>query len=162
MKENKNILKLAGKEYEVECNFRKQHDLTKFRNKLSYGIDFSEADKNIMEEIIKFKQDMQEEKNVDLSNLSQDAIKFLNKTANKMEVYTSDELIEIGMILTKTKSVEEMEEIYDKEIMITSYDDLVNKLMQSMSLVFTNAKSGSENLETKIIEMKANEVAELN
>ena len=99
----KNILNLAGVDYIVECNFRKQHDLTKFRNKLSYGMDFTEADKDVIGEIFNFQQNLREGEDVDLSNLSPEAMQLLRKTANKTEVFDSDELIEIGMILANIK-----------------------------------------------------------
>lgn len=138
----KNILNLAGIDYIVECNFRKQHDLTKFRNKLSYGIDFSDAEKSVIEEILQYRQDLSNGKELKVSDLSDAALSYLAKTANKADVFSSDELIEIGMLLINNKSSKEVEAIFDEEVRMTSYDDLVNKLIHAMTTVFTNAKSG--------------------
>ena len=138
----KNILNLAGIDYIVECNFKKQHNLTKFRNKLTYGIDFSEADKPVLEKILEMKEDVIKGKEIKAEDLPEDVINFLNKTADKSEIFSADELIEMGSILTEIKSLEEVEKLYDEEIGLTSYDDLVQKLIHSVSLVFTNAKSG--------------------
>lgn len=159
MEKNKNILILAGQEFEVVCNFRKQHDLTKFRNKLAYGVDFSETDKSTLEKVLKMKEDIVNGKEITMEDLPEDVINFINKTANKAEIFSADELIEIGMILTGIKSEEIVEEMYDEDIQEGSYDDLVQKLIHSMSLVFMNAKSGLEEKETQIVPMKSNEVA---
>ena len=43
----KNVITLAGKEFEIKVNFRNEYKLTKFRNRMSYGIDFTEKEKPI-------------------------------------------------------------------------------------------------------------------
>ena len=137
-------IKLAGKEYEIKPNFKLSYALTKFRNKLSYGIDFDDADKEIIEEIARVQLSAANGQDVDMTTLSPKTLKYLNKKSNqKEEIFTYEELVEIGQILTKIESIEEIENIYDKEVEENGYDELVSKLTLAVSMVFMNVKDTS-------------------
>lgn len=137
-------IELAGEKYEIKINFKLSYDLTKYRNKLSYGLDFDDANKGVIEEIAKMQIEIANGKELDMSKLSQDTIKYLTKKSNeKTEVFTYEELIDIGKILTKIENEEEIEEIYNKEVEENGYDELVSKLTLAVSMVFMNAKDTS-------------------
>ena len=78
-------IKLAGKEYEIKPNFKLSYALTKFRNKLSYGIDFDDADKEIIEEIAKVQLSAANGQDVDMTTLSPKTLKYLTKKSNQKE-----------------------------------------------------------------------------
>ena len=146
--ENK-ILEIGNKEFEIKINFKKSYELTKFRNKLSYGIDFDDADKHIIEEIAKMQTLASQGKDIDMSSLSPETLKFLNKKTNQRdEVFNYEELIEIGKILTDITKDEEIEELYNIEVESNGYDELIAKLTLGISMVFMNAKDTSSQEET--------------
>jgi len=134
-----NILKLGGKEFKIEINFRKSYELTKYRNKIAMGFDFSTADKDVVEEILKISQ----ENTNDLTKLSPEAISFLNKNAKK-DLFTFDEIIDITKILTGIETNNEAEELLDAELKESDYDSVIAKLIEKVNLVFTSAKGTSK------------------
>jgi len=149
----KRTINLAGKEFEIKINFRKSYELTKFRNKMSYGVDFSDADKDVIAEIAKVQMDVSNGKEVDVKSLSNETINYLNEISNKkQEIFNMEELIEIGKILTDIDSNDEIIELYDKEVEENGYDELLAKLSLAISTVFMNAKDTSS-------ESKENQVA---
>ncbi len=144
----KKTINLGNKEFEIEINFKLSYDLTKFRNKLSYGVDFDDADKKVIEEVAKIQLEASMGKEPDMSLLSPETIKYLNKKSNQRdEIFTYEELIEIGRILTKLEKNEEVEELFDKEVSQNGYDELLAKLSMAITMVFMNANDTSDQKE---------------
>ncbi len=134
-----NILKLGGKEFKVQINFKKSYELTKYRNKVSLGFDFSDADKSIVSEILKISEMKNNGKEIDMSVLSPEAIKFLQSKSTQ-NLFSYDEIIDIVKILTGIEDNKEVEELLDAEIQDTSYDEIITKLIEMINAVFTNVK----------------------
>lgn len=135
------ILKLGGKEFKVEINFRKSYELTKYRNKIAMGFDFTGADKSIVEEILKVSQSGSN--NLDITKLSPEAIEFLNKNAKK-DLFNLDEILDITKILTGIEKDKEAEELLDAELSESDYDSVIAKLIEMVNLVFMSAKGTSK------------------
>lgn len=138
-----NILVLGGKEFNIKINFKKSYDLTKYRNKISTGFDFSEADKETVQEILEFTKKIHEEgasvEEMDLSTLSPKALKLMT-TKSSENIFSYEEIFDIVRILTDINSDEEIEELLNAEVLENGFDAITNKLIESVSLVFTNAK----------------------
>ena len=114
---DKKTIEIGNKKFEIKINFKKSYQLTKYRNKLAYGIDFDDADKKIIEEVAKVQLQASQGQDIDMSLLSPETIKYLNKKSNQRdEVFTYEELIEIGKILTDMEKNEEIEELYNIEV----------------------------------------------
>ena len=138
-----NILKLGGKEFKIEINFRKSYELTKYRNKIAMGFDFSGADKKVVEEILNVSQQQAEGKSADISKLSPEALSFLNKNSKK-DLFNFDEIIDITKILTGIEDNKEAEELLDAELKESDYDSVIAKLIEKVNLVFMNVKDTSK------------------
>lgn len=146
--EDKKII-IGNKEFDIKINFKKSYKLTKFRNKMAYGIDFDDADKKIIEEIAKVQLSVSLGKDIDMSLLSPATIKYLSrKSSQQDEIFTEEELIEIGKILTDIEDDKKIEELYNIEVEENGYDELIAKLTIGISTVFMNAKDTS-NQETE-------------
>ena len=152
----KNVITLAGKEFEIKVNFRNEYKLTKFRNRMSYGIDFTEKEKPALKEIMEMQKEFEEGKDlddIDLSKLSPEALDILDRISKeKTDIFTDDELIEMGKILTGIDSDEEIEKLFDEEVRTKVYEGLVANLTYCITMVFTNAKDTS-NQEEKVIQI---------
>lgn len=133
------ILKLGGKEFKVEINFRKSYELTKYRNKVSIGFDFSDADKSIVSEILKISEMKNNGEEIDMTSLSPEAIRFLQSKSTQ-NLFSYDEIIDIVKILTGIENQTEVEALLDIEIQDTSYDEIITKLIEMINEVFTNVK----------------------
>lgn len=145
---DKKTIEIGNKKFEIKINFKKSYQLTKYRNKLAYGIDFDDADKKIIEEVAKVQLQASQGQDIDMSLLSPETIKYLNKKSNQRdEVFTYEELIEIGKILTDIEKNEEIEELYNIEVEENGYDELIAKLTLGISTVFMNAKDTSDEKE---------------
>ena len=138
-----NILKLGGKEFKVEINFKKSYELTKYRNKISMGFDFSNTDKKVVEEVLSATQKQMEGKNIDLSKLSEEALKFLMEQS-KNTILTYEEIIDIVKILTGIESQEEIEQLLNQEMEETDYDSVIGKIIGEVNMVFMNVKGTSK------------------
>ena len=134
-----NILKLGGKEFKIQINFRKSYELTKYRNKISMGFDFSSADKDTVEEILKISQAQINGEDYDFSKLSPKALDFL-KQKSETNMFTFEEIIDITKILTGIEDDKEVEELLDAELKESDYDSVIAKLIEKVNLVFTNVK----------------------
>ena len=144
----KKIIEIGNKTFEIKINFKKSYQLTKYRNKLAYGVDFDDADKKVIEEVAKIQLQASQGQEVDMSVLSPETIKYLNKKSSQRdEVFTYEELIEIGKILTDIEKNEEIEELYNIEVEENGYDELLSKLTIGISTVFMNAKDTSDEKE---------------
>ena len=145
--EKKTII-LGNKEFEIKINFKKSYQLTKFRNKMAYGVDFDDADKQVIEEIAKVQLQAANGQEIDMSVLSPETIKYLGKKSSQRdEIFTYEELIEIGKILTDIEDNNELEELYNIEVENEGYDTLISKLTLAISTVFMNAKDTSDQKE---------------
>ena len=139
------VIVLGNKEYKIKINFKNSYKLTKFRNKLAYGVDFDDASKEIIREIAEIQLKASTGGEIDVSTLSPEAIKYLNKKSSaRDEIFTYEELIEIGKILTEIESDEEIESLYNTEVEENGYDELISKLTLAISMVFTSAKDTSD------------------
>lgn len=134
----KNILELGGETFEVVPNFRMSYNLTKYRNKISTGFDFKEEDKDAVAEIMQLAR-LKNEEDIDLTKLSPRAKELLIEKGKK-DLFSLDEIMDIAKTLTGINEDSEVEKLLDKEIGLTGYDDMISKLIQSISLVFTNVK----------------------
>ena len=144
----KRTINIGNKEFEIKINFKKSYNLTKFRNKLAYGVDFEDADRKVIEEVAKMQLLASQGQEIDMSILSPETIKYLNKKSNERdEVFSYEELIEIGKILTDIDSNDEIEELYNIEVEENGYDELIAKLSLAISTVFMNAKDTSDQKE---------------
>lgn len=138
-------IEIGGKTFEIESNFRKSHKLSKYRNKLRYGtnIKITEENKEAFLEIDKLRRETPEGNIPDISKLSTEATTLLMQMSDTTaDVYEIEELVEIGKILTDIENEEEIEELYNKEVVTNGYDDLVTKLLYGVQLVFMNVKDG--------------------
>lgn len=138
-----NILKLGGKDFVVKVNFKKSFELTKYRNKITMGFDFSSADKDVVEEILNASQNKVSGKELEVSNLSSKALLFLQEKSQK-DIFSYDEIIDIVKILTGLEDEEEINKLLDAEMEETDFDSVIAKLIESMNLVFTNVKGTSK------------------
>ena len=138
-----NILKLGGKEFKIEVNFRKTCDLTKYRNKISMGFDFTTAEKGIVEEILNISKKQSEGKDVEFSDLSEEAVAFLMKKSEKT-ILSYDEIVDIIRILTGIEDNEEIESLLTAEMNETNFDAVIAKVIEAVNMVFTNAKGTSK------------------
>lgn len=129
-----NILELGGEQFKIVANFRMSYNLTKYRNKMSTGFDFSAEDKDVIAEIL----EASKEAEVDVSKLSDKAIELLTKKG-KEDLFSDEEIIDIVKTLTKLDEGK-IEELLDKEVELNGYDVITPKLIKSINLVFTNAK----------------------
>lgn len=129
-----NILELGGEQFKIVANFRMSYNLTKYRNKMSTGFDFSAEDKDVIAEIL----EASKEAEVDVSKLSDKAIELLTKKG-KEDLFSDEEIIDIVKNLTKLDEGK-IEELLDKEVELNGYDVITPKLIKSINLVFTNAK----------------------
>ena len=137
-------IELGNKKFEIEINFKKSYQLTKFRNKLSYGVDFDDANRKVIEEVAMVQLQASQGKEIDMSVLSAETIKYLSKKSSQRdEIFTYEELIEIGKIVTEIESNEEIEELYNIEVNENGYDELIAKLTLAITSVFMNAKDTS-------------------
>ena len=134
-----NILELGGEAFKVVANFRMSYNLTKYRNKISTGFDFSKADKKVVAEILTVTKDP----SFDLTTLSDKALSFLQQK-NSNDLFNADEIVDIVKILTGLQDESKIEELLDKEVAENGYDMILNKLIGSVNLVFTNAKDISD------------------
>ena len=141
-----NILELGGEAFKIVANFRMSYNLTKYRNKISTGFDFAKADKKVVAEILTASKDP----NFDLTKLSDKALDFL-KEKNTSTLFNIEEIVDIVKILTGLQEESKIEELLDKEVELNGYDMIMNKLIGSVNMVFTNAKDISDQ---KIINKK--------
>ena len=144
---------LGGNEYKYEINFKLSYAFLKFRNRITKGFDFSKADKKVVEEIVAMqeklveKQKKGETSEEDLSflnDLSSEAMDFLTENSkNDAILFSQEEIFEIVGKFTGIKEEEAIEEILNKETEETGIDELISKLINAISEVFTNAKANS-------------------
>ena len=134
-----NILELGGEAFKIVANFRMSYKLTKYRNKISTGFDFSNADKKAVAEILTASQ----KKDFDVSQLSDKALDLL-KERSTTDLFNADEIVDIVKILTGIQEENKVEELLDKEVEENGYDIIISKLIASVNLVFTSAKDISD------------------
>lgn len=150
-----NVVKitLAEQEFEKVVDFETSYKLTKYRNRLQYGIEITETDKEIIEDILKIRERVENGEDINsipTSDFKPETIEFLNKRNTKQqELFSMEELIDMGKILTGIDSDEEIKELYNTEIELNGYDILISLLTQAVAQVFMNAKGGSTAKEKK-------------
>lgn len=143
--ENKNILNLGGKEFEIKVNYRMSYKLTKFRNRLTHGKDILTADKEVIKELQSMAENVNDITPEDVLNLSPAAREYLVGASQKdEELFSEEEQFEIVKILTGIEDEGEIEKLFDAEVIENGYDSLATKLTTAVSMVFMNAKDGLE------------------
>lgn len=145
---------LGGNEYKYKINFKMSYDFLKYRNRITKRLDFSSADKSIVEEIVKMQEKVQKAREEgktseeDLSfvnELSPEALKFLqDNSKTNLDIFSQEEIVEIVSVFTGVKEEDKIYEILDEEVAQVGYDELISKLMKAIAEVFTNAKDSSE------------------
>ena len=144
-KELEKVITIGGKDFEITSNFRKSCRLSKFRNKMKYGgIDVTEENREYLLEIEKLREETKEGDLPEITKLSLPALKILQQMSDKnSDIFDENELLEIGQVLLDIEDVEEVESLYESELEINGYDELVSKVLYGLALVFMNAKDGS-------------------
>ena len=137
------ILNLGGKEFKIQVNFKKSYELTKYRNKATMGFDFTDADKDVVAEIMTLAEKQNNGEKVDPTSLSPAALKMLQEKSTK-NVFSYEEIVDIVKILTGIEKEEEIEELLDLEMQETDYDSVIVKIIEAINLVFTNVKGSSK------------------
>lgn len=129
-------INLGGKEYVIKPNFRKRANLIKYRNKIKGAIDFSGVSEETLREIDK----VLKSKKLELKKLSPDAIKFLSKQGDKTIEFAVEDVVDMVSILIEIEDKDKVEKILDEELEVCSYDEFYQKLVNSISMLFMNAK----------------------
>ena len=133
------ILNLGGKEFKIQVSFKKSYELTKYRNKATMGFDFTDADKDVVAEIMTFAEKKNNGEDIDATLLSPEAIKMLQEKSTK-NIFSYEEIVDIVKILTGIEKEEEIEELLDLEMQETDYDSVISKIIGAINLVFMSAK----------------------
>lgn len=156
MENKERKMTIAGREFVIKADFKKSAKLTKYRNKIRYGskIQVTEENRNAFFEIEKLRESTPEGKLPDITKLSAEAIKILNEmSTSPSEIFEAEELLEMGRILFELDSIEEVEELYNKELETTEYDILVLNIINEVQMVFTNAKDGFGEGKSKTVQV---------
>lgn len=144
---------LGEKEYKYEVSFKLSYDFLKYRNRIEKGFDFSNADKDVVQEIVDAQEKMLKlEKSGAkyneyefLNKLSPEAINFLSNSQKiDSTIFSEEEIVDIVSKFTKIEDIKEIYNILDKEIENIGMDRLIQKLMNEISMVFMNAKDNSQ------------------
>ena len=108
------------------------------------GIDVTEENREYLLEIEKLREETKEGDLPEITKLSLPALKILQQMSDKnSDIFDENELLEIGQVLLDIEDVEEVESLYESELEINGYDELVSKVLYGLALVFMNAKDGS-------------------
>lgn len=155
---------LGGNEYKYKINFKMSYDFLKYRNRITKGFDFSKADKKVVEEIVSMQEKLQEkQKNGQtsaedlsfLNDLSSEAMSFLTENSkNDLTLFSQEEILDIVGKFTGIKEESAVEEILDREIEQNGIDELIPKLINSISEVFINAKANSTQKQVNKMELE--------
>lgn len=149
----KKTIKLGGKDYEYDVNFRLSYSFLKYRNKIKEQYQKMDFDSKTLEEINKLRKKVAD-KNIDVNSMNdEEAIKFmeqftdeekkvLSKLSDRDVTSTLDEndIFDITTKFTNITEEEEILKILDYEVENYGFDALVNKLIVAVSEVFTIAK----------------------
>lgn len=142
------IINLGGKDYKYKINFTLSYNLLKYKNRVQTGFDITKANKKVIEEIVairnkivKEKLDKEAAENL-LANASKETQDFVINNVEDLPSKFTDE--DIKFIVSQFTGITEESKIYeilDYEVINNGYEELINKLVNEIAQVFTNAKA---------------------
>ena len=142
------IINLGGKDYKYKINFTLSYNLLKYKNRVQTGFDITKANKKIIEEIVAIKNKIAKEK-LDkeaaeklFANASKETQEFVINNVDDLPSKFTDE--DIKFIVSQFTGITEESKIYeilDYEVINNGYEKLINKLVNEIAQVFTNAKA---------------------
>lgn len=142
------IINLGGKDYKYKINFTLSYNLLKYKNRVQTGFDITKANKKVVEEIVAIKNKIAKEK-LDkeaaeklFANASKETQEFVINNVEDLPSKFTDE--DIKFIVSQFTGITEESKIYeilDYEVINNGYEKLINKLVNEIAQVFTNAKA---------------------
>lgn len=142
------IINLGGKDYKYKINFTLSYNLLKYKNRVQTGFDITKANKKVVEEIVAIKNKIAKEK-LDkeaaeklFANASKETQEFVINNVEDLPSKFTDE--DIKFIVSQFTGITEESKIYeilDYEVINNGYEELINKLVNEIAQVFTNAKA---------------------
>lgn len=142
------IINLGGKDYKYKINFTLSYNLLKYKNRVQTGFDITKANKKVIEEIVAIKNKIAKEK-LDkeaaeklFTNASKETQEFVINNVDDLPSKFTDE--DIKFIVSQFTGITEESKIYeilDYEVINNGYEKLINKLVNEIAQVFTNAKA---------------------
>ena len=142
------IINLGGKDYKYKINFTLSYNLLKYKNRVQTGFDITKANKKVVEEIVAIKNKIAQEKLDEeaaeklLANASKETQEFVINNVDDLPSKFTDE--DIKFIVSQFTGITEESKIYeilDYEVINNGYEKLINKLVNEIAQVFTNAKA---------------------
>lgn len=142
------IINLGGKDYKYKINFTLSYNLLKYKNRVQTGFDITKANKKVVEEIVAIKSKIAKEKLDEeaaeklLANASKETQEFVINNVDDLPSKFTDE--DIKFIVSQFTGITEESKIYeilDYEVINNGYEKLINKLVNEIAQVFTNAKA---------------------
>lgn len=142
------IINLGGKDYKYKINFTLSYNLLKYKNRVQTGFDITKANKKVVEEIVAIRNKIVKEKLDEeaaeklLANASKETQEFMINNVDDLPSKFTDE--DIKFIVSQFTGITEESKIYeilDYEVINNGYEKLINKLVNEIAQVFTNAKA---------------------
>lgn len=142
------IINLGGKDYKYKINFTLSYNLLKYKNRVQTGFDVTKANKKVVEEIVAIRNKIVKEKLDEeaaeklLANASKETQEFVINNVDDLPSKFTDE--DIKFIVSQFTGITEESKIYeilDYEVINNGYEKLINKLVNEIAQVFTNAKA---------------------
>lgn len=142
------IINLGGKDYKYKINFTLSYNLLKYKNRVQTGFDITKANKKVVEEIVAIQNKIVKEKLDEeaaeklLANASKETQEFVINNVDDLPSKFTDE--DIKFIVSQFTGITEESKIYeilDYEVINNGYEKLINKLVNEIAQVFTNAKA---------------------
>ena len=142
------IINLGGKDYKYKINFTLSYNLLKYKNRVQTGFDITKANKKVAEEIVAIQNKIVKEKLDEeaaeklLANASKETQEFVINNVDDLPSKFTDE--DIKFIVSQFTGITEESKIYeilDYEVINNGYEKLINKLVNEIAQVFTNAKA---------------------
>lgn len=142
------IINLGGKDYKYKIKFTLSYNLLKYKNRVQTGFDITKANKKVIEEIVAIRNKIAKEK-LDkeaaeklFANASKETQEFVINNVDDLPSKFTDE--DIKFIVSQFTGITEESKIYeilDYEVINNGYEELINKLVNEIAQVFTNAKA---------------------
>lgn len=142
------IINLGGKDYKYKINFTLSYNLLKYKNRVQTGFDITKANKKVVEEIVAIQNKIVKEKLDEeaaeklFANASKETQEFVINNVDDLPSKFTDE--DIKFIVSQFTGITEESKIYeilDYEVINNGYEELINKLVNEIAQVFTNAKA---------------------
>ena len=142
------IINLGGKDYKYKINFTLSYNLLKYKNRVQTGFDITKANKKVVEEIVAIQNKIVKEKLDEeaaeklFANASKETQEFVINNVEDLPSKFTDE--DIKFIVSQFTGITEESKIYeilDYEVINNGYEELINKLVNEIAQVFTNAKA---------------------